>query len=128
MSPQQCNFGKYESTCPLKYNSCKVSLLLHLKLRIQALSFQYTFGNPNTYSYINSCSQSCTPGVSYDENGFKFITKCSKPDEQCPIGQGWSKYFSDESDIVSQGELETCFPGFHFCKVSILKDMFQAFI
>ena len=63
-----------------------------------------------------------------DENGFKFITKCSKPDEQCPIGQGWSKYFSDESDIVSQGELETCFPGFHFCKVSILKDMFQAFI
>ena len=39
MSPQQCNFGKYESTCSLEYNSCKVSLLIHLKLRIKALSF-----------------------------------------------------------------------------------------
>ena len=48
--------------------------------------------------------------------------------KQCPISRGSSEYFSDESDIVSHGGLSTCYRGFNYCEVRLLKDMFQAFI
>ena len=70
------------------------------------------------YTYMNYCSKSCVSGISYDENGFAFVTKCSQTlDQKCPVGNGTSEYFSNEADIVKAGDLETCYSGYNFCKV-----------
>ena len=68
------------------------------------------------YNYINHCSQSCTPGITYDENGYKFFTKCSEPvNHKCYSGRGW--FFTNVTAIASQGVLQTCYSGFNYCKI-----------
>ena len=116
-------FGEIKETCSLYYNSCKVKFLFFFfKQKLNSCLFQYTFNRPNTYSLINSCSQSCTPGITFDENGFEFVTKCSQPvNQKCRIGRRWSQYFSNEDAIANVGELESCYPGYNYCKVKIFQ-------
>ena len=79
---------------------------------------------PVLFSYYNYCSQTCTPSITYDSNGFPIATKCSSAvNQQCIVGKG-QKYFSNAEFIPNEGSLQSCYSGYTYCKVSSVLNMF----